>query len=821
MKEDTIHKILIVESSDDLKIRIKDILASNGFELTFVSSGKDALTCLDECLPEPFSLIISGYQMPVMKGDMILAEAKKHSPDTQRMLLSDSSNIKTIINAINNADIKSCLSLPFNDNELISQVKDACKQFDRIHQKTFLIKVTEDQNKQLYKIARNFKNQEQLFHNEIEEKVKKINILKQKLASKTSENTKKTPVTLEQFLDKRGVPALPENFVREFIFLMYQTKKVFTTSMAETFLELVDIDYEFIAKDTGSESNYSDLIETILPYVFIYVQNYAAEPEKTWESKSPQKKQKDTLDDYLELIISKDRLKAFIKIKKTVSSVVPIDTIREYLKTKKIKSGIKDDALIQTWLANADPGDDPFIIAEGVNPEFPQDAKIKYYFKTDFRKAGKIMDDGSIDFRDRGDIPFTKKDVLLAEKAIAVPGKPGLDIFGEPIIVPEPRDLAFDTGSGTRFSDDKLQIFADSEGMPHRDAMGNISVLPELTIKDDVDYKTGNLDFKGNIVVKGVVRTGFSVKCANLTAKQIEGAEVDLTGDLNVSAGIVDSELIRVQGSVQAKYINNSKINAFGDLIVQKEIIDSRVLLSGSCINETGNIINSYISAKKGVTAGSIGTDVSSPSKIKVGLNEHIEGLKEQAEEKIKKNIESIAKTKKEISECETEDRELYIKISKFAFIQDRAEIKLREIEKKLKALKASKNITALNKITDTVNKLHRNIKQAENKLNMAFTRQDILSEEISEKENKIQDYKTDNKELIQYKKNLKERSERDEAIAEVKVNRKIMSGTIIVGPNSTLTIKGTTSRCRIMELEVKEEEKGPVMYHKMDISSL
>jgi len=353
------------------------------------------------------------------------------------------------------------------------------------------------------------------------------------------------------------------------------------------------------------------------------------------------------------------------------------------------------------------------------------------------------------------------------------------------------------------------------------DAMGNISVLSELTIKDDVDYKTGNLDFSGNIVVKGVVRAGFSVKCANLTVKQIEGADIDITGDLNVAAGIVDSDLIRVQGNVQAKYINNSEIKAFEDLIVHKEIIDSNILLSGACINEAGNILSSYISAKKGIIAGNIGTEVSSPSKLKVGLNEHIEVLTEQADEKIKKNVESVKKIKKEISECETKNNELNAKISQFAFVQDRSEIKLREIEKKMHKLKNSENITELKKITDSVNRLRGNIKLAEHKLNIAFTRQDVLTEKILEKENKIKEYEADNKKLLQYKRDLKERSDRDESFAEVKVNKKIMPGTIIIGPNSSMTIKEPNSRCRIVEFEIKEEEQEAVMYYKMDISPL
>lgn len=345
---------------------------------------------------------------------------------------------------------------------------------------------------------------------------------------------------------------------------------------------------------------------------------------------------------------------------------------------------------IKTWISSASENTPPFQVAQGLDPVFSEDAVIKYHFPIDFRHAGKVNEDGSINFRERGEIPFAPKNTFLAAKIHPEQGKPGIDVMGNEILVKDPVDRTFEAGPGTKLSEDGNKIYAQIEGQPHVDAMGTITVCPELIIKGDLGFETGDILFEGNVIVDGTVKQGFKVKGASLTAREIEGAEIDLTGDLNVSLGIVDAELINVKGSVQAKFIHNSKINAFGDLIVQREIMDSCIRLSGSCINTSGVIIASEISANMGVDAGNIGTDTSGPSRLTVGVDEHTNVLVAKIDTKKRIHFEAADQLKKEISDLEKEDSNLHGVISKFAHVQDRAQLDLKNIEQKIGALKAS-----------------------------------------------------------------------------------------------------------------------------------
>ena len=66
------------------------------------------------------------------------------------------------------------------------------------------------------------------------------------------------------------------------------------------------------------------------------------------------------------------------------------------------------------------------------------------------------------------------------------------------------------------------------------------------------------------------------------------------------------------------QFINNSKLLCLGDVIIEKEIVDSDIECSGKCVVANGKLISSRITAKMGVQAKNIGTDMSEPNLIKL-----------------------------------------------------------------------------------------------------------------------------------------------------------------------------------------------------------
>ncbi|MDX1285974.1 MAG: hybrid sensor histidine kinase/response regulator, partial [Draconibacterium sp.] len=74
-------------------------------------------------------VIISDYIMPGMKGDQLLKEIHKISPESLKILLTGQASIEGISNAINNAALYRYIAKPWDKDDLVLTVKEAIKSF--------------------------------------------------------------------------------------------------------------------------------------------------------------------------------------------------------------------------------------------------------------------------------------------------------------------------------------------------------------------------------------------------------------------------------------------------------------------------------------------------------------------------------------------------------------------------------------------------------------------------------------------------------------------------------------------------------------------
>lgn len=90
-------------------------------------SGQEALEMMKNS--EPFSIVVSDMQMPGMNGIEFLAEAKKRSPDTVRMMLTGNADQLTAIEAVNKGDVFRFLNKPCEPKEMAMALFAAAKQY--------------------------------------------------------------------------------------------------------------------------------------------------------------------------------------------------------------------------------------------------------------------------------------------------------------------------------------------------------------------------------------------------------------------------------------------------------------------------------------------------------------------------------------------------------------------------------------------------------------------------------------------------------------------------------------------------------------------
>ena len=649
-------RILILEANESLAARAIDLLEDQGWEVNWEQVSKKALDQLEESKASPFHLFISNFKLPKMEGDDILKNAKAISPLTQRMLMVPSTNTEMVIRAINKAEINACITTPSTDQDLINQTQACLNQFNQAMKHEQLKRVTIHQNKQMFQIAQRLKKKDKICQEKISEKKAEKLLRRSKL--RKAKTKKQKNLSLSDRLQLHEISMDPEALGQEFAKLADYIQAIFGSTAAKTGLEKSSPE---ISQIIGSPPQQPELdpqttlirdglIQELLDLVFSSPRNTDTPPQPISGEETDETS---VLKAACKITISQDQTQAFTKMTGPGPESLTLTSLLDLLRQREISFGITDDPAIESWIENADPGKEKFLVAQGEPPVQGKDGTVSYLFETDYTNPGKIMEDGRIDFRDRGEIPYVHKGDLLSTKLAPVEGKEGMSVSGTPILVEEVLDPVFMGGNGTKLSEDGLSIFATLDGQPHLDALGEISVNPELTIKGDVDFKTGNIDFNGNILVMGTVKEGFSVKCISLTAKEIEGATIHLSGNLYISDGITDADIASV-ASIHAKFINNSQVNGFGNLVIQKEIIDSQILISGACENSTGVILASQIIAKGGIEAGKIGTTASKPAKLKIGMDEHIERQTAEIETQLTASVSRLQEIRDKIKAVET-----------------------------------------------------------------------------------------------------------------------------------------------------------------------
>lgn len=518
-------------------------------------------------------------------------------------------------------------------------------------------------------------------------------------------------------------------------------------------------------------------------------------------------------EEEISLSISSDYLSAYITLASSLGNEILgsldewVKDIKEKIDENDIIFGVIIDESIRECIKIALTERKSFKVAIGEPAKEGKEGEIIYHFETNYLKAGVVTDDGFIDFRDRGDVPYVNKGELLAELIPAVQGKKGCDIFGSIIEVPEIKEVELKSGSGTILSEDGLKLFADVDGRPDLAINGQFSVFPEMAIKGDVDFETGNVDFKGNVSVQGTICQGFKVKGVNVTAKNINGGDVEVTGDIDVSGGIVDST-IKADGYIQAMYIKGAKIDIFGDLLIVKEIIDSNVKMSGMCKSERCKIINSKIAAKMGVEVSQIGTDVSKPCKIRVGVTDHIDAFLQDRNAELTQIKLKLEKNQAQMEDYLKRLRDEHQKLIEISMSQDSTENEIKQLDEIVTKNKNDMDVKELSMIEREIKENKHSLNEASKKIDRLFSNHDKLLDAVLGAMDSIERTIIEIENLNEDIAILVEKRDKESGKAVVKVRNKIFSKTMVSGKHTSIVLQEDLRNINISEVRISDPQK-------------
>ncbi|MFZ6756082.1 response regulator [Undibacterium sp. Ji50W] len=126
-------RILLLDDEQNVLLALQRSLKSISKEMEMtIDLFNSPSEALEHMRHTAYDFIVSDYHMPAMNGIQFLSVAKEMQPDAIRMMLSASAEFKTILGAINDAEVFRYIAKPWNQDELIDTIKLAAARRQQI-----------------------------------------------------------------------------------------------------------------------------------------------------------------------------------------------------------------------------------------------------------------------------------------------------------------------------------------------------------------------------------------------------------------------------------------------------------------------------------------------------------------------------------------------------------------------------------------------------------------------------------------------------------------------------------------------------------------
>jgi response regulator RpfG family c-di-GMP phosphodiesterase len=167
------HTLLLVDDEKAITKALNRLFRKEGYRIMTAQSGPEGLEKLQQN-DGPVSMIISDQRMPEMNGAAFLEKAKSIYPDAIRYLLTGYSDLEAVVDAVNRGEIHRYLTKPWNDEDLVLQVKQSLEHFELTSENRRLTALTIDQNKKLNELNKGLEQKVQERTKEVFDKNKAL-----------------------------------------------------------------------------------------------------------------------------------------------------------------------------------------------------------------------------------------------------------------------------------------------------------------------------------------------------------------------------------------------------------------------------------------------------------------------------------------------------------------------------------------------------------------------------------------------------------------------------------------------------------------------
>ena len=344
------------------------------------------------------------------------------------------------------------------------------------------------------------------------------------------------------------------------------------------------------------------------------------------------------------LFVSEDKLRAYIVLlpKRKKGFTPTYDRVLEELDERGIKFGV-DTKLIKK-ITDKKLYFQMFVIARGVDKVDGSDGKVIEHYPRKIKIVLKEDEFGNTDFKNLGNIKNITKGSIICDIILPTSGNSGNNVYGEEIPCKDGEMPIIPMGENTNLTDDELHLVASCDGcVNYHDDMFYVRQL--LYIKGNVDPHTGNIEFKGDIIIEGDVLEGYSVKAdGNLKVQgTVENSSLTAGGGISIAGGVKGNEKAVLTSGSEIKSLFLESCTAKAKNGIYSESIINSSIYTDDCVSVDrgkGIILGGTVIARNYVQAKIIGNQSGRACTIKLGTNYNV------AEEKatLSKELDDLEK---------------------------------------------------------------------------------------------------------------------------------------------------------------------------------
>lgn len=325
--------------------------------------------------------------------------------------------------------------------------------------------------------------------------------------------------------------------------------------------------------------------------------------------------------------VSPDELECYSYYEPSTIGGTPLtySELQGHLAQFKIKEGIIPEAVSSLLNSAASAKSvNRLFIARGIPMVPGEDGHVSIGVLDDLAEAEPEEDGaGTVDFRRVQAFLNVDAGGLVATIMSPGPGTPGKTVTGKTVPPLPGAPVKLEIGQNVRLSDDGLTVLSLATGrVCLRENV--ISVEDVYEIDGNVDFKVGNVAFKGHVEVKGDVLDGFFVKATKgiKVRGNIGVCTIESDGDISF-CGMNGQGTGKVLcgGSITANFISDAVIECVGNVTAEVEIRSSQIKCLGVISVNKGGLTGGEYFALAGIECANLGSRTALRTRVVAGVH--------------------------------------------------------------------------------------------------------------------------------------------------------------------------------------------------------